>query len=318
MDKVFVKDLEIGQSVLSYFAVRKKELREHEGKPYLVMELGDRTGRIESVLWSEAQTASKMFDRGQVVKVKGLVGQYRERPQITIEKIRQGRPEEFERAWFLAASERDREELLEILHDTRDRITNSHLKQVLKGFFGDEEFLRRFLETPGAKLWHHPYLGGLLEHTVSVLKLCQAAAALYPLADQDLLFTAALIHDVGKTSEFEWGTYIDYSDPGRLLGHIVLGDRMVTEKTSQIEGFPEELAMRLRHTILAHHGSLEQGSPVLPQTLEALILYQADQMDAQSSAFSRIIQDERSKGKRWSDWVNLAERFLYLGLEGKE
>ena len=318
MDKVFVKDLEIGQSVLSYFAVRKKELREHEGKPYLVMELGDRSGRIESVLWNEAQTASKMFDRGQVVKVKGLVGQYRERPQITIEKIRQGRPEEFERAWFLAASERDREELLEILHDTRDRIANPHLQQLLKGFFGDEEFLRRFLETPGAKLWHHPYLGGLLEHTISVLKLCQAAAALYPLADQDLLFTAALIHDVGKTSEFEWGTYIDYSDTGRLLGHIVLGDRMVTEKTSRIEGFPEELAMRLRHTILSHHGSLEQGSPVLPQTLEALILYQADQMDAQSSAFSRIIQDERSNGNRWSDWVNLAERFLYLGLEGKE
>ncbi len=318
MDKVFVKDLEIGHSILSFFAVRKKELRDHEGKAYLVMELGDRTGRIEAVLWNDAQAAYKMFDRGQVVKVKGLIGQYRERPQVTIEKIRLGRDGEFERTWFLATSERDREELLESLHDTKDQITNPHLQKLLKAFFDDEEFLRRFSQTPGAKLWHHPYLGGLLEHTISVLKLCQAAAALYPLADQDLLSSAALIHDVGKTQEFEWGTYIDYSDQGRLLGHITLGDRMITEKISGIEGFPRELEMRLRHTVLSHHGSLEQGSPVVPQTLEALILYQADQMDAQSSAFSRIIQNERVEGKKWSDWVNLAERFLYLGLEEKE
>ena len=313
MDKLFVKDLEIGQSVLSFFAVRKKELRDHEGKSYLVMELGDRTGRIEAVLWSDAQAAYKLFERGQVVKLKGMVGQYRERPQVTIEKIRLGRDGEYERTWFLATSERDREELLETLHDTKDQITTPPLQRLLKAFFDDEEFLRRFSQTPGAKLWHHPYLGGLLEHTISVLKLCQAAAALYPLADQDLLFSAALMHDVGKTLEFEWATYIDYSDPGRLLGHIALGDRLITEKIRGLEGFPPELEMRLRHAVIAHHGTLEQGSPVVPQTLEALLLYHADLMDSQGSAYSRIIQNERAEGKKWSDWVNLAERFLYLG-----
>jgi 3'-5' exoribonuclease len=318
MDKIFVKDLEIGQSVLTYFAVRKKELRDHEGKPYLVMELGDRTGRIEAVLWTEAQAAFKLFERGQVVKVKGLIGQYRERPQVTVEKIRVGRDGEFDGTWFLASSERDVEELKKIIHDTNDQITNPHLQKLLNAFFDDQEFLRRFSETPGAKLWHHPYLSGLLEHTISVLRLCQAAAALYPLAAEDLLLTSALIHDVGKTQEFEWGTYIDYTDQGRLLGHIVLGDRLIADKISQIDGFPVELGMRLRHAILSHHGSLEQGSPVVPQTLEALILYHADQMDAQSSALSRIIQSERAEGKKWSDWVNLAERFLYLGPEGKE
>lgn len=318
MDKLFVKDLEIGQTVVSFFAIRKKELRDHEGKPYLVVELGDRTGRIEAVLWNEAQAAFKLFDRGQVVKIKGLVGQYRERPQVTIEKIRMGRDGEFERAWFLAASERDREELLEVLHDTKDQVTNPHLRMLLKSFFDDEEFLRRFSQTPGAKLWHHPYLGGLLEHTISVLRICQAATSLYPLIDRDLLSAAALIHDVGKTQEFEWGTYIDYSDSGRLIGHITLGDRMITEHIQTIEGFPPELAMRIRHAVLAHHGSLEQGSPIVPQTLEALLLYHADLMDAQGSAFSRIIQSERVGGKKWSDWVNLVDRFLYLGPEGTE
>jgi 3'-5' exoribonuclease len=313
MGKIFVEDLEIGQTVLSFFAVRKKELRDHEGKSYLVMELGDRTGRIEAVLWNEAQAAYKVFDRGQVVKIKGQVGQYRDRPQVTIEKIRVGKSGEFEQTWFLATSEQNTDNLLEMIHDARNQIVNPHLKRLLIAFFDDEDFLRRFSETPGAKLWHHPYLNGLLEHTVSVLKLCQTAAALYSLADRELLFTSALIHDVGKTQEFEWGTYIDYSDQGRLLGHIILGDHLVSAKIDQIEGFPSELGMRLRHAILSHHGSLEQGSPVVPQTLEALILYHADQMDAQGSAFSRIIKGERAEGKKWSDWVNLAERFLYLG-----
>lgn len=315
MEKLFVSDIEIGKEIISFFALRKKELREYDEKKFLILELGDRTGRIDAVLWIAPQEAFRVFEKGQIVKVKGVTGLFREKLQLTVEKIRVAKPEEYEREWFLGTSEKDILELFNFIEEVREGILNPSLQKLLSIFFDDEEFKKVFMEAPGAKMWHHPYLGGLLEHTVGVTKICQWANTLYPSLNSELLLCGALLHDVGKTKELQWTTFIDYTDEGRLLGHISIGDRMIAEKIAMIEQFPVELAIRLRHIVLSHHGELQQGSPVVPMSLEALIVYSADHMDAHANAYMRIIKKEGGLKKRWSEWVNLIDRYLYLGDE---
>jgi 3'-5' exoribonuclease len=194
-------------------------------------------------------------------------------------------------------------------------IKNRELRKLLELLIADSSLVEGLKKTPGGKLWHHAYVGGLLEHTLKVVQICEKAASMYELVNRDLLITGALAHDIGKISAYSARGFFDYTDEGRLVGHIVSGDEIIDRKIQAIEGFPSDLALQLKHLILSHQGQLEFASPVVPQTIEAIILHYADEMDAKADAFTHIIKTQKSKGKRWSDWVHLINRYIYLGEE---
>lgn len=318
MSKITVKELKDpswqGREVISCFALRKVELRtkDSDGKQFLSLELGDATGRIDGVMWNEAAEAYGRLTPGDIVQLKATVGTYREAVQLRVESISRAKEEEWRPGDFLAQSPLSQAERETAIRTEIKTVRDQHLSKLLSLFFDDREFMDRFLEAPAAKLWHHAYVGGLSEHTAAVCRLAHAASDNYELLDTDLLLAGCLVHDVGKVPEYKMGSFIDYTDQGRLLGHIVLGDQMVVERLSRIRDFPQEKAMRLRHMVLSHHGERERGSPVTPATLEALVLHHCDYLDAHAGAFTRIIRREGGQNRRWSDYVNLIDRHIYL------
>jgi 3'-5' exoribonuclease len=324
MERATIKDLKtdafMGREVIDTYAVRKIELKTvaadgksgAAGKQYLSLELGDATGRIDGVMWDNVDAVSKEVAAGDVVKLKGVVGKYRDNPQVKVDLMARLAPADYKLEHFLAASGVPKPDLEAGIRMEMASVAAPPLMKLLKAFFDDPEFMRSFLDAPAAKLWHHAWLGGLAEHTLAVCRLARGAQKNYDLLDADLLITGCLLHDIGKIREFKLSTFIDYSDEGRLVGHLVLGDQMLMEKVNKIRDFPDELAKRLRHIVLAHHGEKERGSPVVPATLEALIVHHCDYMDAHAAAFTRIIKREGLQNKRWSDYVNLIDRYIYL------
>ena len=318
MAKTTVKDIKDpswqGREAISCFALRKIELRtkDSDGKQFLSLELGDATGRVDAVMWNDAAEAYGRLSQGDIVQVKAAVGTYRESVQLRVESIIRAKEGDWRPGDFLAQSPISPAERETAIRAEAKAVRDHHLSKLLSLFFDDREFMARFLEAPAAKLWHHAYVGGLAEHTAGVCRLAHAAAANYGLLDTDLLLAGCLLHDVGKVPEYRVGAYIEYSDQGRLLGHIVLGDQMVGERLSKIKDFPQEKSMRLRHMVLSHHGERERGSPVTPATLEALVLHHCDYLDAHAGAFTRIIKREGGHNRRWSEYVNLIDRHIYL------
>jgi 3'-5' exoribonuclease len=313
MKALFVKDLKPGLEVAEFFVLRKKELKEYDGQRFLKLELGDRSGRIDAVVWDNLDQLFDKAEVGEIVKVKGWVTTYKEMPQLKIDKIRKARKEEIDLVDFLPKSERDFDSLYDDFKNVVQTIKNSFLRKLLDLLMEDFSFMEKFKRAPGGKLWHHARVGGLLEHILKVVCICEKAAEMYDLVDRDLLITGALVHDIGKVNSYSAGGFFDYTDEGRLLGHIVSGDELIDRKIQKIDGFPQDLALKLKHLILSHQGQLEFASPVVPQTIEAIILHHADELDAKADAFSHIIKTQKVKGKRWSDWVHLINRFIYLG-----
>lgn len=313
---MFVKDLKPGKEVTEFFVLRKQEIRDTvDGKRFLKLELGDRTGRIDGVVWDNADQIYESAQAGDVVKIKALVTTYKEMPQLKVEKLRKAKEEEIDLSDFLPASERDLDSLYDEFEEAVSSIQNPHLRSLLELLLKDSSVMEKLKVTPGGKLWHHAYIGGLLQHTLRVAQVCEKAASMYELVDRDLLITGALVHDIGKISSYSARGFFDYTDEGRLIGHIVSGNELIDRKIQMIEDFPSELALRLKHLILSHQGQLEFASPVVPKTLEAIILHYADDLDAKADAFSHIIKTQKSRGKKWSDWVNLINRYIYLGEE---
>jgi 3'-5' exoribonuclease len=318
MAKVYVKELKDlswqGREAISCFALRKIELRtkESDGKQFLTLELGDATGRIDGVMWNDAAEAFGRLAQDDIVQVKATVGTYREAAQLRVESMAKARADDWRPEDFLAQSPLSPAEREAAIRSEVKTVRDPHLSKLLSQFFDDREFLGQFLAAPAAKLWHHAYVGGLAEHTAAVCRLARAAAASYDLLDADLLLAGCLLHDAGKVPEYKMGSYIEYSDQGRLLGHIVLGDQMLRERLARAKDFPPEKALRLRHMVLSHHGERERGSPVTPATLEALVLHHCDYLDSHAGAFTRIIRREGGKNRRWSEYVNLIDRYIYL------
>jgi 3'-5' exoribonuclease len=307
-----------GKEIIDFYALRKIELKikESDGKSFLSLELGDASGRIDAVLWNDADNAYKSLSPGDVAQVKAVVGKYKDNMQLRVDNIRKCEIGEYEITDYLASSSLSRKELETSLRTEITSVKTPHMSKLLKLFFDDSDFMKEFMDAPAAKLWHHAWIGGLAEHTVSVCRLARAALKNYQLLDADILITGCLLHDIGKIREFAVTTFVDYSDDGRLMGHLVLGDQMLMEKISKMKDFPEEAAKRLRHIVLSHHGEKEKGSPVVPATLEALIVHHCDFMDAHAAAFERIIRREKEGNKRWSEYVNLIDRYIYLAEEG--
>lgn len=315
MGKVFVADLIEGQPVTSYFLAKQVELRQRRsGEPYLTLVLADRTGEVPAVMWEGGEEASRGLAEGDIVKVQGLLGTYQRERQLTLTRLRKTTSEEIAREDYLPRSTQEPGVLLGRLREVVDDVREPHLKRLLGDLLADEAFVAAFSAAPAAKSIHHAVLGGLLEHTVSVVGLCRLLAEHYPAVDRDVLVAAAILHDVGKVRELTWDRVFDYSDAGRLLGHITLGALLVEERIQAIPGFPESLAQRLLHCILSHHGELEWGSPKRPKTLEALVLHYAEDLDGKVNSFLSFAQhhpDPQHPG--WTQFNRALDRYLYFG-----
>ncbi len=313
-----IENFKENQPITSFFVVRKSELRlTKNSKPYLHMELGDATGRIVAKLWEQAEPYYKEISEGDIIKVQGIVELYRETKQLNIKKIRLAKKEDnVLHRDFVPHTNKDIEEMWQKIEVKINSVSNPHLKKLIDKVFYKNNWIDKFKTAPGGKLWHHAYIGGLCEHTLSVSEICETMSTLYSFCNRDLLITGALLHDIGKIDEYGYDKgFIDFTDQGRLWGHISIGAQLVRKTMGETEdesSFPEELKKNIIHLILSHQGAYEHGSPVLPQTLEAIILYYADEMDSKANAFQHIIERDSEPGKRWSKYIRLIDRFLYL------
>lgn len=313
MEQPKLRELGYGEAFSGFYALRKKEKRDYQGKCYLVFELADSSGRFAGVYWGDdAASVFDELDKASVVKLKGVMNEYRERPQIKVFEMRPAGEEEFEASSLLPDADIVQEELAETLQNIVDSINDEYLQRLLCQFFEDADFLSNFISAPAGKLWHGAYIGGLAEHSLNVARICDNAASIFRLCRRDLLVAGALLHDIGKTEELAGEAAFDYTVEGRLIGHIVLGDRLLRHAIEKIENFPVEYANELSHMILSHHGDPEMGSPVMPLTIEAAILHHVDYMESQVNAFTHVIEKEIELSEDFSSWVKPASRMLYL------
>jgi 3'-5' exoribonuclease len=307
-----LKDWLLGEHVTTFAVLQRKERKQKKnGEPYLFMEVSDVSANVTAVMWENLESATA--EAGQIIKVAGVLEEYQGQRQLKIEKIRPAREDDpVDLTRLIPTTPKDRSMLWEQYQHFINTLAQPHLLSLLRRIFAEEQFVQAFCDTPGGKKWHHAYLGGLLEHTVNIATICDRLAKIYPQVDRDLLIAAALLHDIGKVDSYTRGPMFEFTDAGRLLGHIVLGAQLVAEKIRQFPEFPAELAMRLQHLILSHQGTLEQASPVVPMTPEGFLLYYADEIDSKMNAILRIIAKDQAEGRKWSEYVNLLGRYLYL------
>ncbi|MCF7811264.1 HD domain-containing protein [bacterium] len=312
-EKRYLKEYQVGESFTGYFVIRSRELRTtRNDAPFLVLEFGDKSGRLSGIVWDNADRLFHDFEVGSIVKLQGRIEVYREQTQVAVKRIRNLLPEDVvDPEDFLPISSLDPEEALDKLLRYTEAISNDHLRELLFSFLEDDKFVKSFMRAPGGKLWHHNRIGGLIEHTLSVVRLCRFFGRFYPEVDKELLVTGAILHDIGKIEEFIYETHFDYTSRGRLVGHINLGAQWIAQHAAELENFPAELLDKVIHLVLSHQGKPEFGSPVKPATQEAFLLHYADDMDAQMDAIRRI-RANLPDGERWK-FVNLLERYIDLG-----
>ncbi len=313
MNRIQINELSnhINSEIESYYLVTEKELRQGAKDFFLRLKLADNSGFVVANIWRNANEKADKFNVGDVLKIRGLVIKYNKSIQITINNIFNLSEDEYEISELIPSTKKDINELADIFFNFIDSIKDEHLNRLMKIIFEEKQFFNRFLKSPAAKSWHHNYAGGLLEHSISVAKICDFSSNLYGL-DRDLMIAGALLHDVGKVEEYDSNVGIDFSDAGRLIGHFVIADRMITETAAKIDLFPAKKLLKLRHMILAHHGEFEKGSVRLPQTLEAMVLHLADNLDAQTVGVKQII-DASSDKSEWSEFDKLNQKFYYKG-----
>ena len=279
------------------------------GKPFFKLRLSDRTGTIDCTVW-EPEAFTNGLKTGDLVQVTARVGEYMGKPQLEATAVSAAPPGAARPRDFLPSTYRDIEELKGFLQFHIDSVSDPDYSALLARFFGDAAFLDTFVAAPAAKLYHHAYLGGLLEHTVAVAEMCEFVAQQYGRVDRDLLLAAALLHDVGKTEELTYEAVIDFTDAGRFLGHVIQGVTLVSERAAGLPSFPEPKLQQLLHCIVSHHGELEWGSPKRPKTIEALILHHVDNLDAKVKGFLEIVDGSRDAA--WTDLRNLFRRPLHV------
>jgi 3'-5' exoribonuclease len=313
MKSTFVIDLAAGDAIDDLFALRKTELKEYSGGKMISIEVGDQTGRIKGVIWSGSAEFYKSLMPGEVYRIRGTVTTYKGETQLTVERLEVVK--DYDPADFLPTGPYTTEELDKRLIAAINGITDKDYQALANTVFSNEKFRKGFLLGVGGKLWHHNYVGGLAEHTLGVHDLCRDFAGRYKELDGDLMATGALLHDIGKAESYSLENFIDYTDSGRLIGHIVIGDEIVKSAISCLPDFPSAKSLKIRHLILSHQGSPEQSSPVPPMMPEGQALYVADLLDSQLAAFRRITGREKRSGVRWSAYVNLLNRHIFFGDE---
>ncbi len=310
--EIYLKDIKQGDKVISSFLVTEKNMAfSQKGFPYLTVRLRDKTGEIESKVWDNAVEFDRRFKKGDLISIEGKAASYRNSVQISITDINKIPWEDVDPADYLPAAQGDVVVMFNEILTYVENIQTKPLQALLQAFFHDQKTAELFQRAPAAKGFHHIYLGGLLEHTLSVVRLLEKVSDHYPDLNKDMLITGGILHDIGKIYEFSYNNIIDYSDEGRLIGHIVMGVEMINKKIAAIDDFPPQLALELRHIILSHHGEFEFGSPKRPKTLEALVVHYIDDLDAKFNAFKTFITDSTNPDSDWTTYNRFLERFLY-------
>lgn len=289
-----------------YLCKSKQVLKTKAGKTYYSLLLQDKTGIIDAKVW-ELNNGIDDFDAMDFIMTDGMVTSFQGSRQVNISRIRKAQEGEYNPAEYIPASKFDREEMYKSLCEIVQTIKEPHLKQLAEKYFiKDAEFIKEFKQHSAAKSVHHGFVGGLLQHTLAVTRMCEFFAANYPIIDRDLLITAALFHDVGKMWEISGFPANEYTDEGQLLGHIFLGAELIGKEAALIPGFPPKLAAELRHCILAHHGELEYGSPKKPAIAEAMALNFADNADAKLETMTEVY-DKAEPTTEWLGYNRLVE-----------
>ena len=311
--KTFINEIKENDNVDSLFLVKEKSSGiTKTGNAYLKLKLMDRSGEMEGRIWTSVETFANSFEKDDFVHVIGKSVSFQEHLQLNITHIQRVEEEEILFSDFFPMAEKDIEEMFRSLAEISDQIRNPHLHQLLKLFWEDESFIKLFKVAPASKWLHHNYLGGLLEHTLSMVQLVLKNASHYNGLNLDFLLTASILHDVGKVDELSYRRSFDYSDEGRLLGHITLGIERVEDKIRQLPDFPKDLSTLLKHLLLSHHGQYIWGSPKRPMTLEAVMLHYLDDMDAKMNGIQQFIKKQVLEGSRWSGYHRIFEQYFYV------
>ena len=303
----YIKDYKEGDRVFDiYLCKHKQSAVTKNGKPYDNLILQDKTGTVDAKIWDPNSAGIEDFDTLDYIEVYGDVTSFQGANQVNVKRVRKCQEGEYDASNYLPVSKFAVDDMMRELLDLINSIENPYLKKLLNAFFvEDEEFIKLFRQSSAAKTVHHGFVGGLLQHTLAVTKLCDYFCTQYPVLNRDLLLTAAICHDIGKMKELSLFPRNDYTDDGQLLGHIVIGSEMVGEKIKTIEGFPPLLAGELKHCILSHHGEYEFGSPKKPAIVEAVALTFADNTDAKMETFTELLENSTEAG--WLGYNRLFE-----------
>ncbi len=317
MKEFFVRDAVRFENevVTSYFALSSVQVRERQkgGGQYLALVLADKTGQMEARMWEEFASALETCGEGCYVKAQGQISKYQGKFQITLTRMRSAPTDEVDPADFVPSTLHDVSEMWAELRGYVEQFANDDLRRLLLAFFDDAQLSQAFREAPAAKRLHHAWLGGLLEHVLTLVRVCRATAPFYAEVDPDLLVAGAILHDIGKIRELSWGTGFAYTVEGQLIGHISVAQRLLAEKVGGLPGFPQRLHVLLEHMILSHHGRYEFGSPKLPMTPEAVLLSALDDLEAKMQTMRGEFEAATAAGKgggEMTEWVRSMERPL--------
>jgi 3'-5' exoribonuclease len=301
--------------ITSYFCVSQMQKRDKKtGGQYLALTLSDKTGSFDARMWDDFAEAAATCVEGGYAKVQGQVSKYQGKFQITLSKMRNAAESEVDAADFQAVSQFPVAQMDAELRGIVDNFKDADLKRLVLAFLDDEEIGPAFRVAPAAKMLHHAWIGGLLEHVLTLVKVCLATAPFYPEVNQDLLVTGAILHDIGKVKELSWKTNFAYTLEGQMIGHISIAQGLLREKVKELAPFPERLRILVEHMILSHHGKYEFGSPKLPMTPEAMLLSALDDLEAKFAAMRREFAAAESAGKEpdeTTDWVRSMDRPLF-------
>ncbi len=314
MKKTFVKDIQERDWVEAPFLVRDKITgMAKNGRPYLTIKLMDCSGEVEGRIWDRVDELSARFNKDDFVQIAGKASVYMGKMQLVLQELDRLEESAVELADFLPVSMRPVAEMVDQLTSLVASLAEPALRRLMQAFMADHRFMTSYTRAPAAKTMHHVYLGGLLEHSLSVAVLADDISRRYPDLNRDLLVVGALLHDVGKVAELRYQRSFEYTDAGKLLGHIVIGVEMVEEKLRSMQDFPLELAIHLKHLLLSHHGQYEYGSPKRPKTMEAVILNFLDDLDSKINGVRTHIEREPDSESAWTQYHRLYDRYFYKG-----
>ncbi len=318
MKKRFIADIKAGDMVDDVFVLAEKAMsQKRDGNNFLNVIISDKTGDLKGVVWDNVDQIAAAVTSGDFVSIRGTVSEYKGTLQLVVKGMDRCSRDAVDPKDFLPATSRDIDGMFQRLLKITASLTTPYLKALFDAFWKDEEFVRKFKTAPAAKKMHHAYIGGLLEHTLSMTSLADKVAGHYSGIDRDLLVAGAVLHDIGKTDEFEYQFKIDYTDEGRLLNHIVIGLKMVDEKLSEIEDVPEDQIFLLKHMMVSHHGTREFGSPEPPKTIEAVLLNYIDEIDSKVNGIRDFMASE-DPNETWTSYHRLLERHFYMGKKDPE
>ncbi|MFM6929989.1 MAG: 3'-5' exoribonuclease YhaM family protein [Bdellovibrio sp.] len=313
MEKQTVKNLQDKATVETLLLVKEKTVGVGKnGRSFMGLQLGDATGTIDARLWDRVDELSRLFEVGDVIKVKGLVQLFQNRKQLVIHRLERVEPSEVNFEEFIPQASRNAEDMLAELTQLVRSMRNDHIRQLVIDTLEDPEIRPLVLRAPAAKSIHHAWIGGLLEHVLSICKIMDFMGTHYPFLNRDLLLFGAIFHDIGKLWELAYENGISYTDRGRLLGHMELACELIDKKSARILGFSEELRDICKHIILSHHGKLEYGSPKRPKFLEAMVVAMIDDFDSKVATVKTIVDGERGSGEKWSRYNELFDRYFLL------